>query len=352
MKPNPKWIIVVLVLTMLLAVCGAMAEETADTVIGVWDIEPYDLMVMLGTPKENMEAQKDIIAEMRTTMEFTEDGRLIMAATHQDETMTREFGYSVQGNWMYINGEPAPFTIADNVLTLYYDYDDPEVAYVCMNRQGTKTAANGIIGFWDMDVEGSLKASGWSDSRIANAFSNDNYADKAPFCTLEFRPDGMVHRMGNLYSANDESTAEYILEGDQLSFDNSPFFTIDPDGDQIILAFDNQVMIFNRRIAPKAAETSKSAVFGKWKQVSENEYMGDSEFYYEFSEGNKLKATEVRSGEIVRSYEMTDGYVMNSETTGVVKDEYDEHPFKIDGDVMTIDVEGNGTSFLTLKKEK
>lgn len=246
MKLGKKRVAVFLMLAMLLAVCGATAEETTDTVIGVWDIEPYDLMVMLGTPKENLEAQKDIIAEMRTTMEFTEDGRLIMAATHQDETMTREFSYSVQGDWMYINGEPAPFTIADNVLTLYYDYDDPEVAYVCMNRQGTKTAANGIIGFWDMDVEGSLKASGWSDSRIADGFSK--YTDTPPFYTLEFRTDGMLHIMGNLYSENDETTVEYILEGDQLSFGNSPLFTIDPDGNQIILAFDNQVMIFNRRI--------------------------------------------------------------------------------------------------------
>lgn len=248
MKLGKKMVAVFLMLAMLLSVCGATAEETADTVVGVWDIEPYDLMVLLGTPEENLEAQKDIIAEMRTTMEFTEDGRLIMAATQQDETMTREFSYSVQGDWIYIDGEPAPFSIADNVLTLFYDYDDADVAYVCMTRQGTNAEANGIIGFWDMDVEGSLKASGWSDSRIANAFSNDNYADKAPFCTLEFRPDGMVHRMGNVFSANDESTAEYILEGDQLSFDNSPFFTIDPDGDQIILAFDNSVMIFNRRI--------------------------------------------------------------------------------------------------------
>lgn len=253
MKLGKKRVAVFLMLAMLLAVCGATAEETADTVVGVWEIEPYDFMKMLGVPKENleMEESKNIMAKMCSTVEFTEDGRLIMTAVLQDETMvseTREFGYAVQGNWMYINGKPVPFSIADNVLSLYNDYDDLEVAYVCMNRQGTKTAANGIIGFWDMDVEGSLKASGWSDSRIANAFSNDNYADKAPFCTLEFRPDGMVHRMGNLYSANDESTAEYILEGDQLSFDNSPFFTIDPDGNQIILAFDNQVMIFNRRI--------------------------------------------------------------------------------------------------------
>lgn len=244
MKPNKKWIIVVLVLTMLLAVYGAMAEETTDTVIGVWDIEPYDLMVMLGTPKENLEAQKDIIAEMRTTMEFTEDGRLIMAATQQDETMTREFSYSVQGDWMYIDGESAPYSIVDNVLILFYDYDDADVAYVCMTRQRTKTAANGIIGVWEMDKPTLLRMMVMTSEQFDQFVAENGEAGMS----YEFAEDGTIIASITMYGVTQEiMRGVYTIDGDRMVLDGE-LCTVVIDGDKLTLTSDaGKILTFFRQ---------------------------------------------------------------------------------------------------------
>lgn len=239
MKRNKKWIAVLLMLTVLLAVCGATAEETTDTVIGVWDIEPYDLLVLLGTPEENLEAQKDIIAEMRTTMEFTEDGRLIMAATQQDETMTREFGYSVQGDWMYIDGEPAPYSIADNVLTLFYDYDDADVAYVCMTRQGTKAAVNGIIGVWDMDETTLLHMMAMTSEQFDQFVAENGEVGMS----YGFSEDGTIIASITMYGETQEiKRGVYTIDGDRMALDGE-LCTCVIDGNKLTLTSDTGTML-------------------------------------------------------------------------------------------------------------
>ena len=92
-----------------------------DSIVGVWKMDIDAVLEMAGMSKSDYEAVKSLIGEIEATVEFTKDGKCILKVSMMGQTETEESEYKVDGNILYMNGDPGEFKINGNKLTLTYE---------------------------------------------------------------------------------------------------------------------------------------------------------------------------------------------------------------------------------------
>lgn len=118
MKLNKRiWVMLMLtVIALTLTACGG-----ESTIVGTWTMDLDAMLESVGISKADYESMKSIIGNIEMTIEFTKDGRVITKTTMMGESETEEATYKVEGNMLYIDGEPGEFSLNGNKLTLIYD---------------------------------------------------------------------------------------------------------------------------------------------------------------------------------------------------------------------------------------
>lgn len=115
--------------SMILTRSGAAAdvEPTAapaasvGSVVGVWKLDVKTVLETTGQmTAEELEEMDAVIALMSATMEFTADGRCIMAVSALGEEVNRqEMSYSVEGNTLYMDGIAQQYEMNGNTMIIH-----------------------------------------------------------------------------------------------------------------------------------------------------------------------------------------------------------------------------------------
>lgn len=121
---SAKRILALALIAMMALSLAACSKTDAEKLIGKWDIDTKSLYIMAGVPEDQVEEFKSMVGDMSGSMEFTKDGKIIMIMTAMGQTNKEENTYTVEGNKIVINGDPAEFKISGKTLTLKHETFD------------------------------------------------------------------------------------------------------------------------------------------------------------------------------------------------------------------------------------
>ncbi|MBE5786740.1 MAG: hypothetical protein E7324_04285 [Clostridiales bacterium] len=119
MKLNKRFLAVLVLVVMAFSLAACSGGES--TIVGTWKMDLEGMLAVSGISKADYEAMKSTIGEIEMTMEFTKDGKVITKITMMGQTETETATYKVEGNQLYVDGDPGEFKLNGNKLTLTYD---------------------------------------------------------------------------------------------------------------------------------------------------------------------------------------------------------------------------------------
>lgn len=120
MKLNKRILAILVLVVMALSLTAC--SSGSGSIVGVWKMDIDAILAMEGITKEaypdEYDMMKSMMAGAEMTLEFTNDGRCIMKASVMGETTEEQSTYTLEGNTIYLDGEPGEYKISGNKLTL------------------------------------------------------------------------------------------------------------------------------------------------------------------------------------------------------------------------------------------
>ncbi|MBE5787979.1 MAG: hypothetical protein E7324_10685 [Clostridiales bacterium] len=111
-----------MILTKHSASAAAPAASSVADIVGVWSIDVGKMLDMIGIPEEEVAEIKPYLPLMSATMEFTADGRCIIATSLMGEELSHEeASYTVDGDIIALDGAPAQYTLVGDTMTIVED---------------------------------------------------------------------------------------------------------------------------------------------------------------------------------------------------------------------------------------
>lgn len=134
MKLNKKWIAVLLLLVVALALtaCGEKKEDAAKpaevpkateapkaTLVGVWEMDKETLFDYTGITEEQYQEAMAEFGHIALTFEFTQDGIVTLTEVSGEEKQVfNQAPYTVEGDQLVIGSEGATYTLDGDKLAI------------------------------------------------------------------------------------------------------------------------------------------------------------------------------------------------------------------------------------------
>lgn len=231
--------------TLVLSWHGEIQTETAQTaaapqnteVVGLWEADKASILSMSGVDldamtEEQRAAAEATLAQMSMTMEFTADGKAIMTMTVFGEAQVEEGDYMVQDGQIFVDGDPAQYTIEGDTMTLSYEGQ----------FQMSMTRVNPLLGVWDLDVVSLMQL---VSPELSLTEEEMEAICSLMTATMEFTADG---RMLLVTKALDQTTTEensYTLKDGKVFINGAPAeFVI--EGDTLTIIENGMTMTLTR----------------------------------------------------------------------------------------------------------
>ncbi len=351
---------------------AADAAHTGNDLVGLWKLDIDTIAQMAGISPEEYEQARPILEMMTGTMEFTADGRCVITMDVLGQQDVTESAYEVKDGKVYLDGDPAEYTIVGDTLTIVEGemtmtliraaQETPETTVV--PETAGMQADDGLVGVWKLDIEAIVQLAG---------IPQEEYEQLKPIFalmtgTMEFTADGRCVITIDALGQQDVTESAYEVRDGKIYMNGEPSeYTI--AGDTLTIVEGEVTMTLTRVVqeAPAATAVPVTAVMqaegglvGVWKLdidtlaqlagISPEEYeqarpilelmTGTMEFT---ADGRCVITMDVLGQQDVTesAYEVKDGKIYL---------DGDPADYTIVGDTLTI-VEGEMTMTLTRVKE-
>ncbi|MBO2516071.1 MAG: hypothetical protein CW338_02170 [Clostridiales bacterium] len=181
-----------------------------SAVIGLWDADDY-VCQGYGMSPDDLAA-----GGISCTMEFTADNALIISIQMGDYADVMEQAYAVDGDTLYINGEPNSWYIENGDL-VFGSYGMFITLHPLTAAEAPAPAAEepaGLTGLWNAN-DFLCKMYGTTEDAIRAIYGDFSY-------TMEFTADGKLIATLTAYGYPDSTESEYYTEGSTLYINGEP----------------------------------------------------------------------------------------------------------------------------------
>ncbi|MBQ3156017.1 MAG: hypothetical protein IJB81_03700 [Clostridia bacterium] len=253
---------------------AADAAHTGNDLVGLWKLDIDTIAQMAGISPEEYEQARPILEMMTGTMEFTADGRCVITMDVLGQQDVTESAYEVKDGKIYLDGDPAEYTIVGDTLTIIegemtmtliraaQEAPEASVAPVTAVMQ----ADDGLVGVWKLDVEAIVQLAG---------IPQEEYEQLKPIFalitgTMEFTADGRCVITIDALGQQDVTESAYEVKDGKIYLDGAPAdYTIVGDTLTII---EGEVTMTLTRVVQEASVAPVTAVMqaegglvGVWK---------------------------------------------------------------------------------------
>lgn len=207
-------------------VSAAEAAQPGSELVGLWKLDIDTIARMAGISQEEYEQARPVLELMSGTMEFTADGRCVITMDVLGQQEVTESAYEVKDGKIYLDGDPADYTIAGDTLTITDGemsmtliraaQEVPEAAVV--PETAGMQADDDLVGVWKLDIEALILLTG---------ISQEEYEQMKPLMaltsgTLEFTADGRCVITINVLGQQEVSESAYEARDGKLYMGGAP----------------------------------------------------------------------------------------------------------------------------------
>ena len=244
---------------------AADAVHTGNDLVGLWKLDIDTIAQMAGISPEEYEQARPILEMMTGTMEFTADGRCVITMDVLGQQDVTESAYEVKDGKVYLDGDPAEYTIVGDTLTIIegemtmtliraaQEAPEASVAPVTAVMQ----ADDGLVGVWKMNIEAIVQLAG---------IPQEEYEQLKPIFalmtgTMEFTADGRCVITIDALGQQDVTESAYEVRDGKIYMNGEPSeYTI--VGDTLTIIEGEVTMTLTRVVqeAPAATAVPVTAV--------------------------------------------------------------------------------------------
>ena len=108
-------------LLIVLALSLSACKEDEQTIIGKWNVDKDGLLSMTGLTEEEFDQFAEMGIEQTVTMEYGNDGIVTITMSVAGQYVKDFLPYEIKDGKLYVDGDPASYTIKGNTLTIAQD---------------------------------------------------------------------------------------------------------------------------------------------------------------------------------------------------------------------------------------